>query len=135
MKRDTLRTESETSHSTITCGFSLRLRSKTMRNGTPPYWRFLRMVSLESNFPRRARLREEALLEAVLDVAHTRLLRRLAQELLEPPGVGLEERAGERRELGARLLQALLQLVEEALELLLAHLERARGRRGELLDG
>src|SRR5881409_1678357 len=57
MKRDTLRTESDTSHSTITCGFSLRLRSKTMRKGTPPYWRFLRMVSLESNFPRRARLR------------------------------------------------------------------------------
>src|SRR5207247_202515 len=53
---------------------------------------------------------------------------------LEPPGVGLEERAGERRELGAGLLEALLQLLEEALELLLAHLERARGRRGELLD-
>src|SRR2546427_1146832 len=59
MKRDTLRTESETSHSTITCGFSLRLRSKMMRNGTPPYWRFLRMVSLESNFPRREIRSEE----------------------------------------------------------------------------
>src|SRR5207247_2252558 len=82
----------------------------------------------------RDRVREAALLEPVLDVGKARLLRGFAQQLLEPPRVGLEERAGEGRELGARLLQALLQLVEEALEVLLAHLERARGRGRELLD-
>ena len=33
------------------------LRSKRILNGTPPYWRFFRSVSLTSNLPRRARVR------------------------------------------------------------------------------
>src|SRR5258708_27129374 len=57
MKRDALRTESETSHRITTCGFSFLRFSKRSLKGTPPYARFWRRVRLISKRPFFERLR------------------------------------------------------------------------------
>ena len=61
MKREALRTESETSHRITTCGFSRLRRSKRSLNGTPPYSRLWRSVRLISKRPFLARLRRIAM--------------------------------------------------------------------------
>ena len=51
MKRDALRTESDTSHSVTSLGFSRWRRRKRTSMGMPPYCRLLRMVRRESSRP------------------------------------------------------------------------------------
>src|SRR6266567_2061731 len=51
MKREALRTESETSHRVMSFGFSRCRRRKRTSMGMPPYWRLFRMVRRESSRP------------------------------------------------------------------------------------
>ncbi len=51
MKREALRTESDTSHSVMSFGFSRWRRRKRTSIGTPPYCRLWRMVRRESRRP------------------------------------------------------------------------------------
>src|SRR5215813_3192858 len=52
MKREALRTESDTSQIVISFGFSRCRRLRKISIGTPPYCRLLRVVRRESSRPR-----------------------------------------------------------------------------------
>ena len=70
---------------------------------------------------------ELPLLERPLDVLQVRSLRGFAQELLELTSLIREQRAGKLRELGAQVLQGVLELLKETLEFFLGHLQRIHG--------
>src|SRR5262249_39451805 len=83
---------------------------------------------------RRDGVREAPLLEPLLNVAERRLPRRFAQQALERAGIGLEERARQRRQLDPLLLQQPLELLEQLLEVLVGEIERLLRRARQLAD-
>ena len=127
MKRDALRTESDTSQSVTSLGFSRCRRRKRTSMGMPPYCRLLRMVRRESSRPFSSWRWRRASASLILRAsrATTAFICATSSGDSAKSGLSVEDLAGEllARPVGAALELALDVLADHAAEGLEAQVE------------